>query len=478
MPPAAATAHRWSATRGWSSTTCWRAGKPPNTPPLPMASNSSGPQMVWPSTSGQPRAGAAKTLGAATTAIRRRPEHPPHPSDSPRAQLARTTRKKASMSKPTVVVLGAAGAQASGLLRGFARSADQMRLTLCDRAFGADQWAKVGAHEVHRLEFDLLAQPDRLREVLTGADLVVNLTGPYYTLGPLILDAAIAAGTNYLDICDDADATELLLHRDNAAKAAGVTALVGMGSAPGTTNVLVRLALDALPDGDASATITWCVDAADMVGAVVPHFAHSFATAIPELGGTPSWDALDPERVSFPDPVGEQVVVTLSHPEVFTLPRFTRVTKARNKGGLIPEDFTHIGWAVSRLPQGPQRTAAMHAIFETARNAHGDRQPIGSGLIVDVRVGSEGISFLSGDTMSQDDATGTPAAAGSLVALQGRVPGPGVVSPEVLQPSDFFTALRQVSAGGGGMTAYRTSHGEIVEHVRIRDLLSSVTVTG
>jgi saccharopine dehydrogenase (NAD+, L-lysine-forming) len=382
------------------------------------------------------------------------------------------------MSKQTVVVLGAAGAQASGLLRGFGRSDEQLRLVLCDRAFRDDTHVDLGTHEVQRVQFDLLAEPAKLREVLAGADLVVNLTGPYYTLGPIILDAAVAAGTDYLDICDDADATELLLQRDEAARAAGVTALVGMGSAPGTTNVLVRLALDALPAGDASASITWCVDAMDMVGAVVPHFAHSFSTAIPELGGTPSWDALGPERVLFPDPVGEQLVVTLSHPEVLTLPRFTRVTRAHNKGGLIPEDFTHLGWAVSRLPEGPQRAAAMHTIFETARAAHGDRGPVGSGLIVDVRVGSDGISFLSGGTMSQDDATGTPAAAGAIVALQGKVPGPGVVSPEVLNPADFFAALRGVSAGGGGMTAYRTRDGEIVEHVRIRDLLAATAVAG
>ncbi|MGV0807949.1 saccharopine dehydrogenase family protein [Mycolicibacterium setense] len=381
------------------------------------------------------------------------------------------------MSKPTVVVLGAAGAQASGLLRGFGRSQTPLRLVLCDRIFRDGHEFGIGDQETERVQFDLLAQPDRLQEVLSGADLVVNMTGPYYTLGPIILDAAIAAGTDYLDICDDADATELLLDRDEKAKSAGVTALVGMGSAPGTTNVLVRLALDALPAGDASVSISWCVDAADMVGAVVPHFAHSFFTAIPEFGGTPSWDALEPERVQFPDPIGEQVVVTLSHPEVLTLPRFTRVTHARNKGGLIPEDFTHLGWAVSRLPDGPEGTAAMHTIFETARAAHSDRQPVGSGLIVDVRVGEEGISFLSGGTMSQDDATGTPAAAGSLVALQNKVPGPGVVSPEVLHPADFFTTLRDVSAGGGGMTAYRTRDGQITEHVRIRDLLGAVSLT-
>ncbi|MCG2621851.1 saccharopine dehydrogenase NADP-binding domain-containing protein [Arthrobacter sp. I2-34] len=381
------------------------------------------------------------------------------------------------MSKPTVVVLGAGGAQASGLIRGLGRSATELRLICCDRRFRNDTVIEAGNQEVQQVEFDLLADPGKLHEILSGADLVVNCTGPYYTLGPVILDAAIAAGTDYVDICDDADATELLLQRNEAAKAAGVTALIGMGSAPGTTNVLVRLALDALPPGDASASITWCVDAKDMVGAVVPHFAHSFSTAIPEAGGTPTWEELEPQRVKFPEPVGEQLVVTLSHPEVLTLPRFTRITEASNKGGLIPEDFTHLGWAISRLPEGQDRTAAMHTIFEAARTQHADREPVGSGLIVDVRVGSEGISFLSGGKMSQEDATGTPAAAGALVALQGRVPGPGVVSPEVLNPADFFTSLREVSAGGGGMTAYRTRDGEIVEHVRIRDLLAA-TVAG
>ncbi|MGO4246198.1 saccharopine dehydrogenase family protein [Paenarthrobacter sp. RAF54_2] len=377
------------------------------------------------------------------------------------------------MGKPTVVVLGAGGAQASGLFRGLGRSATKLRLICCDRRFRDDWVIEAGNQEVKQIEFDLLADPAKLHGILSEADLVVNLTGPYYTLGPVILDAAIAAGIDYVDICDDADATELLLQRDEAARTAGVTALIGMGSAPGTTNVLVRLALDSLPAGDASASITWCVDAADMVGAVVPHFAHSFSTAVPTADGTPTWQELEPQRVKFPEPVGEQLVVTLSHPEVTTLPRFTRVTEAKNRGGLIPEDFTHLGWVISRLPEGRNRTAAMQAIFETARTHHADREPVGAGLIVDVRVGSEGISFLSGGKMSQEDATGTPAAAGALVALQGRVPGPGVVSPEVLNPADFFASLREVSAGGGGMTAYRTRDGEIVEHVRIRDLLTA-----
>lgn len=377
------------------------------------------------------------------------------------------------MSKKSVAVLGAAGAQASGVLRGLGRTAMPLRIVACDRAFADPSRIVAGEQEIERHTFDLIADPGELHRVLSGVDLVINCTGPYFTLGPIILDAAIAAGVDYLDICDDADATELLLERDEKAKAAGVTALVGMGSAPGTTNVLVRLALDALPDGDATVTISWCVDVADMTGAVVPHFAHSFRTAIPELGGTPAWETLQPHRVVFPEPVGEQLVVQLSHPEVTTLPRFTRATEVTNYGGLIPEDFTHLGWMLSRLPESDRRGAVTNEVFETVRREYADREPVGSGLLVDVRVGEEGITFVSGGRMSQDDATGTPAAAGAIVSINGGVPGPGVVSPEVLSPADFFASLREVSAGGGGMTAYRTRNGEIEKRERIRDLLAT-----
>lgn len=381
------------------------------------------------------------------------------------------------MSKKTIAVLGAGGAQASGVLRGLGRAPEELRILACDRQFQSPESIRAGAQEIELLEFDLIADPTRLREVLASVDLVVNCTGPYYTLGPIILDAAIAAGTDYVDICDDADATELLLERSEAATAAGVTALVGMGSAPGTTNVLVRLALDALPSGDAEVEIAWCVDANDMVGAVVPHFVHSFRTAIPELGESPDWDVLEPRRVAFPDPIGEQLVLTLSHPEVLTLPQFTRVKKVVNRGGLIPNEFTHLGWVLSRLPEDDTRSRVISNSFKSILDQYAGRESVGSGLIVDVRVGADGITFMSGGKMSQDDATGTPAAAGALMSLDGDVPGPGVVSPEVLRPADFFTRLRDVSAGGGGMTAYRTRDGEVTERARIRDLLAAEELT-
>ncbi len=372
----------------------------------------------------------------------------------------------------TVGILGAAGAQASGVIEGLARADTPLHLVLCDRAVPAALADAVGPHTSEILEFDLIQQPDVLDQMLKQVDLVINCTGPYFILGPRILDAAIAQGTDYLDICDDLDATKLLLDRDAAATRAGVRALVGMGSAPGTTNILVKLALDALPDGDASVEITWCVDALDMNGAVVPHFAHSFSTVDPELSGTPEWEDLNPHYVDFPEPVGRQLTVRLSHPELFTLPLHTRVVNASNYGGVTPPEFTHLGWISSRFTEGPGKDKAiLHAFSFAGEQLLSDHERVGSGLIVDVRVGASGYRFEAGGTTKQEEATGTPAAAGALMMLANRAPATGVFPAECLEPRDFFSALRVVSQGGGGLGVQRTENGVAVERVRIRDLM-------
>ncbi len=378
------------------------------------------------------------------------------------------------MEQPTVLVVGAAGMQASSLLRGLHRAQVPMNVIGVDHKDPVSERPE-GFPPMRWEQLDIFTEADRLRDLCTAADLVVNCTGPYFLLGDAVLRAAIDAGTDYLDICDDADATEALLDLDGPARQAGITALIGMGSAPGTTNILTRLALDNLPAGGATVEINWVVDCHDMTGAVIPHFVHSFRTAILGAGSMPDWDELEPRTVAFPDPVGPQTVVTLSHPEVFTLPRFTRVTRARNRGGLIPLDFTMLGWLLARLPENPDRAADGAELsrlfdgFAPRKRAH-DR--LGSGLVVDVRVGSEGFRYASGATTSQEDATGIPAAAGVLVALEGKLPGPGAIAPELLAPRDFFAALRLVSPGGGGLGVTRI-HGTQTEPVRIRDLLAA-----
>lgn len=379
------------------------------------------------------------------------------------------------MRQPTVLVVGAAGVQASSLLRGLYRSQVPMDVVGVDHKAPADE-RPAGFPPMRWEQLDIIVEGDRLRTLCARADLVVNCTGPYFLLGDAVLRAAIEAGTHYLDICDDADATEALLRHDDAAVQAGISALVGMGSAPGTTNILVRLALDNLPAGEAAVEIDWVVDCHDMTGAVVPHFVHSFRTAIAGSGTMPDWAELGPRTVGFPEPIGPQTVVTLSHPEILTLPRFTRVTRAHNRGGLIPLDFTMLGWLLARLPENPDRSAdgaELARLFDGFAPRRRTHVRLGSGLVVDVRVGDEGYRFASGAATTQEDATGVPAAAGVLVALEGKLPRPGVIAPELVAPADFFAALRLVSTGGGGLHVTQTLDGVTTERIRIRDLIAA-----
>jgi len=81
-----------------------------------------------------------------------------------------------------------------------------------------------------------------LVKAIRDADVVVNCAGPFYKTAVAVAKAAVEAKVNYIDICDDYEAAEILFASeiDNAAKEAGITVLTGMGSDPGTNNVIVK----------------------------------------------------------------------------------------------------------------------------------------------------------------------------------------------------------------------------------------------
>lgn len=69
-----------------------------------------------------------------------------------------------------------------------------------------------------------------LAAALRGADLVVHTAGPFQrkaTCG--VLEAAIAEGTPYMDVCDDADYSRRARGYDADARAAGVPAIITAG---------------------------------------------------------------------------------------------------------------------------------------------------------------------------------------------------------------------------------------------------------
>ncbi|MCK4362167.1 MAG: saccharopine dehydrogenase NADP-binding domain-containing protein, partial [Dehalococcoidia bacterium] len=90
---------------------------------------------------------------------------------------------------------------------------------------------RLGTGNVSAVKLDA-ASPQSISNAIVGSSVVLNCVGPFYKYGPIIMKAVIESKVNYVDVCDDFDATEKLLAMDRDARKAGISALVGMGSSP------------------------------------------------------------------------------------------------------------------------------------------------------------------------------------------------------------------------------------------------------
>jgi saccharopine dehydrogenase-like NADP-dependent oxidoreductase len=122
-----------------------------------------------------------------------------------------------------------------------------------------------------------------LVSTIRDTDVVINCAGPFYKTAVAVAKAAVEAKVNYIDICDDYEATEILFASDidKAAKDAGITVLTGMGSDPGTNNVIVKWYADKLDRVD-EIHLFWVVSIAELAGAAWDHGLHMTIGRIPQ----------------------------------------------------------------------------------------------------------------------------------------------------------------------------------------------------
>ncbi len=202
------------------------------------------------------------------------------------------------------------------------------QLTIADRNVeAARRYAASLAHPA----IDALAvdASDRaaLTEILRPYDVVVSTIGPYYLFGTKVLDCAIEAGCHYIDICDDPDPTLDMLDLHDKARAAGITAIVGMGASPGVANLLAGMAIRNA-DAPHRVVTTWgstslakeASSDADL-GAAIDHWVEQITGSIPVFvsGRIATGTPLAEVMLHVPG-VGEVKGHTVGHPEPVTLP--------------------------------------------------------------------------------------------------------------------------------------------------------------
>ncbi len=153
-----------------------------------------------------------------------------------------------------ILVLGGAGAMGRYAVTILLKSPKIESITI------ADNNIKLANVFVDLIQ-EKLNQPDKLKTVkidvmelkklsvlMSEHDIIINLVGPFYKFGVLILNEAIKAGKPFLDICDDWKPTLDSLKLHEKAKEAGVTAIIGIGASPGLTNLMAVLAAKELDE--------------------------------------------------------------------------------------------------------------------------------------------------------------------------------------------------------------------------------------
>lgn len=355
----------------------------------------------------------------------------------------------------TVVALGGAGAMGAVSARMLAATPGVDELVVADldvrrAAALADELGPVA-----RPAGVDLTDPDALAALLGPADLVLNTTGPYFRFGTTVLRAAIDAGADYLDVCDDPAPTLDMLDLDGAARAAGVTAVLGMGASPGVTNLLARLAADRLDEVHDIVT-GWPEDPAGDVGdpargpsAALVHWVAQFALPGPALTDGELADTAPLQRLELDYPgAGPGPVWTVGHPEAVTLHRaYPGLRRARNVMVISERVAAELARSAATVERGASVTDAARALHTAfaAMEPSAARAPfawlfaLATGTVEGhpARVAAGLTAYPPGGMAG---ITGTPLGVAAGMLLDGSVSRPGVHPPETAVPATEFVA--------------------------------------
>lgn len=381
----------------------------------------------------------------------------------------------------TVVVLGGAGGIGSVAVAALGTATAFDRIVVADVRLeaAAAVVASVGDPRVEARAFDATSRAS-IAEVLAGADVVLNCVGPFYAFGPPLLSAAIEAGVDYVDVCDDLAPTRTMLALDGRAKERGVKALVGMGNSPGLANLFVKLCADTLLEQVESADILHIHGGEPVEGpAVVKHRILAMTDPVPlfidgafvevqQLGEDGAAHVVEADFHR----VGRYPVYPYPHPETITLPaHIPGIRTVTNKGVIFPLSYFHLTQDMVRVgltTSQPLRVGAADVVPIEVAVAHilarrpallaeaGVTGPAGC-LKVVVSGTSKGarktyVFQLSSSTVGAGEGTGIPAAAGAVLMARGGVKAAGVLPPEAaVGPLPLLMeAFRMVKALGKG----------------------------
>ena len=376
-------------------------------------------------------------------------------------------------------MLGGAGAYGAYVADALAKTASVETVVVGFRDLAR---AERLAEAVHGRKADIarvdIGDADGLRRAAQACDVVVNAAGPSYRVGPPALRAAIACGTPYVDLCDDARAAEALLELDGDARSAGVTALIGCGCSPGITNLAARAAAMTLDRVDRIEVMLAAGPGRPVAGpSNVLHLLDLVDGVIPVVRSgrrTAAAGFCEVEEYDFGPPLGAVMCGLIAHPEpVMFLRTFPELAHASAKLGVGSEPLIALLQAAPALGLtsdvpvevggdvvSPREVIAAHLYehlgFENDQFFEGPGAPTAVHVVVQGKLGQSSRRIVRGLYQDIGPLVGAAMAIATTWVGTEHVHAPGVHTPEALLDPVAFSA-ELVERSGTEMELLATS---------------------
>ncbi|MGB8348702.1 MAG: saccharopine dehydrogenase NADP-binding domain-containing protein, partial [Ktedonobacteraceae bacterium] len=226
-----------------------------------------------------------------------------------------------------IIVLGGAGAMGRVTARALTEYDEIDRVTIADYHEGS---ARALATALNSSKIDVrpidVNDAERLAALIRGSDVVLSAVDYAYNLP--VLKACIQEKVHYADLGGLFHMTRTLMQLHDEARAAGITAIMGMGGTPGITNILARAAVDQLERVSSIKVQLGCSDETlSSAPLVAPYSIRTILdefTKQPQVFQDSAWHPQPPltgqEEIIFPLPVGRATAIYSLHSECATFP--------------------------------------------------------------------------------------------------------------------------------------------------------------
>lgn len=351
-----------------------------------------------------------------------------------------------------VLLLGATGAVGRRVAGELARSDAVTRLVVSSRNSADLEAVAHNLGGVDRGVFHLeLDASDEHGLALAGRefDVIASCTGPAYLYEETAVSSAIATGTSYVSLCDDAATVQALVESSDSAATAGATIVSGCGLSPGLTNFMCRLAAAQLDEVDEIA-IQVARSTADAASpASLRSLVRTVAGGPPPSSRGPGDPGSATPRPSFlPPPVGWVETFGYDHPELLTLRRsFPGVRLVEFRAGLAERAAMDIVRALAAV-SGSEGSRGKSTVASEVLRRILERMPVRGAEWAAARVDVEGrhegrpLSISYGIVDHLTNLAALPMAQAALALGTGDTAAPGVHAPdEVFGAKPFLRAL-------------------------------------